>query len=147
MARISIENPQQFTFSTQRLIGISDVNYASHLDSVGMVRILHEARLQFLADLGFAESNIYGLGMVVADLALNCRSQSFANDKLIVNVGVSDFGRYGCDIIFSVNNSALDMEVCSAKMGIVFFDFDKNSIAEVPLAFKSILLKLGSKVA
>lgn len=147
MTRVKINTLERFAFSTERLIGISDVNYARHLDSVGMVKILHEARLQFLADLGFTESNIYGLGMVVADLAMDCRSQSFANDRLIVDVGIGDFNRYGCDIVFNVDNSALDSKVCNAKMGIVFFDFDKNSIAEVPGAFKSVLKKYEEQVA
>ena len=77
MPRIKVAIPDQFLFSMERVVGFSDVNYAKHLDSVSMVSILHEARLQFLASLGFAESNIFGLGMVVTDLAVDYRSESF----------------------------------------------------------------------
>ena len=59
-----------------------------------MVNILHEARLQLLASLGFTESNIYGLGMVVTDMAVDYRSESFANDHLIIDIGVGNFNRY-----------------------------------------------------
>lgn len=123
----------------ERAVGISDVNFARHLNSVAMVNILHEARLQFLASMGFTEGNIYGLGMVVTDLAVEYRAESFANDMLIIDVGVSAFNRYGFDIGMQVTNSALETIVCNAKMGIVFFDFDKHQIAQVPGAFKARL--------
>ncbi len=139
MPRVKVSAPDQFLFSMERTVGISDINYAKHLDSVAMLNILHEARLQFLASIGFTEANIYGLGMVVTDLAVDYRSESFANDLLIVDVGVGKFNRYGFDIGLQVTNSASDTIVCNAKMGVVFFDFDKHKIAEVPIAFKTLM--------
>ena len=147
MPRIKVSVPDHFLFSMERSVGISDVNYAKHLDSVAMVKILHEARLQFLAGLGFTEGNIFGLGMVVTDLAVDYRSESFANDSLIIDVGVSGFNRYGFDIGLQVTNSALESVVCNAKMGVVFFDFDRHKIAELPPAFKAILEQPESRVA
>ncbi|HJO11009.1 MAG: thioesterase family protein [Gammaproteobacteria bacterium] len=147
MPRIKISTPERFLFGMERTVGISDVNYAKHLDSVAMVNILHEARLQFLASLGLTEANIYGLGMVVTDLAVDYRTESFANDLLIIDVGVGKFNRYGFDIGFQVTNSALETIVCNAKMGVVFFDFDKRAIAPVPEAFKSHVGLPESRVA
>jgi acyl-CoA thioester hydrolase len=147
MPRIKIPSPEQILFSMERSVGISDINYAKHLDSIAMVNILHEARLQFLASLGFSEGNIYGLGMVVTDLAVDYRSESFANDRLIVDVGVGSFNRYGFDIGLHVTNSASETVVCNAKMGVVFFDFDKHKITEVPVAFKNLLALPESRVA
>ena len=147
MPRVKVESPPQFLFSMERTVGISDVNYAKHLDSVAMVNILHEARLQLLASLGFTEGNIYGLGMVVTDLAIDYRSESFADDKLIIDVGVSDFNRYGFDIGLQVSNSALESVVCRAKFGIVLFDFDRHQISQIPALFKSMLGHGDAKVA
>tara|TARA_B110000858_G_scaffold123333_1_gene140644 strand:- start:32537 stop:32980 length:444 start_codon:yes stop_codon:yes gene_type:complete len=147
MPRVKVIPPDQFLFSMERRIGISDVNYAKHLDSIAMVKILHEARLQFLANLGFTESNIFGLGMVLTDLAVEYRSESFANDMLVIEVGVSGFNRYGFDIGLQVTNSALETVACNAKMGVVFFDFDKHQITDVPAAFKALLGGRESQVA
>jgi len=147
MPRVKVSNPEQFIFSMERNVGISDLNYAKHLDSVAMVNVLHEARLQFLASLGFTEANIFGLGLVITDIAIDFRSESFAGDRLIIDVGVDDFNRYGFDICMQVTNSALDMIVCQAKFGVVFFDFDKHQIAEVPSAFMSHLGRLQDRVA
>ncbi len=139
MPRVKIEMPEEFLFTMEHPVRFSDLDYARHLTSVAMVHILHEARLQFLAKLGFTESNIFGLGMVVTDMAIDYRSESFARDVLVIEVGVSTFNRYGCDICFQVTNSALDRNVCNAKMGVVFFDFDKHKIAAVPPAFKTLV--------
>ena len=147
MPRVKVSNPEQFIFSMERNVGISDLNYAKHLDSVAMVNVLHEARLQFLASLGFTEANIFGLGLVITDIAIDFRSESFAGDRLIIDVGVDDFNRYGFDICMQVTNSALDTIVCQAKFGVVFFDFDKHQIAEVPSAFMSHLGRLQNLVA
>lgn len=147
MQRVKISAPDSFLFSMERIVGISDVNYARHMDSVAMIKLVHEARLQFLASLGFTESNIYGLGIVVTDLAIDFRSESFANDLLIVDVGVSKFNKYGFDIGFQITNRALDTVVCNAKVGVVFFDFDKHKLAELPRAFQAQLDKPASRVA
>ncbi len=147
MPRVKVNMPEQFLFTMQHPIGISDLNYAKHLDSVAMVNIIHEARLQFLASLGFTESNIYGLGMVVTDMAIDYRSESFANDLLIIDVGAGKFNRYGFDIGFQITNAALERVVCNAKMGVVFFDFDKHKIAALPKPFKNILFQSEAEVA
>jgi acyl-CoA thioesterase FadM len=139
MSRLNIPIPEKFLFRMERKVGLSDINYAKHLDNVSMVNILHEARLQFLANLGFTESNIYGLGLVVTDLVVDYRSESFANDLLIIDVGVSEFNRYGFDFGLQVSNEALESVVCLGKLGVVFFDFDKHKITEVPVAFQTLL--------
>ena len=47
MPRVKVGLPDKFLYSMERSVGISDLNYAKHLDSVAMVNILQEARLQF----------------------------------------------------------------------------------------------------
>ncbi|MBK52756.1 MAG: thioesterase [Gammaproteobacteria bacterium] len=147
MPRVEIGTPDQFLFSMEKAVGISDLNYAKHLDSVAMLKILNEARLQFLAHLGFSEANVFGLGMVVADQAVDFRSESFSGDRLRIRVGVGDLTRCGFDISFEVTNGALETLVCQAKIGVVFFDFDQHLIAEVPAALLDLLHRREEMVA
>lgn len=147
MPRVQVSSPEHYIFSMEHSVGISDLNYAKHLDSTAMMRILQETRLQFFASLGFNESNVFGLGVVVTDIATDFRSESFAGDRLIVDVGVDDFNRYGFDICMQVTNSALESIICQAKIGVVFFDFDKHQIAEVPPAFTALLDRQSERVA
>ncbi|MCY3566118.1 MAG: thioesterase family protein [Gammaproteobacteria bacterium] len=147
MPRIKLSLPEEFTFRMERSVGLSDVNYAKHLDSLSMVEILHEARLQYLASLGFTEEDIFGLGMVVTDLSVDFRSESFANDVLIIDVGIGKVNRYGVDICLRVTNSALDSVVCVAKMGVVLFDFDKHQMVSVPRQFKQLVQSSEAQAA
>ena len=117
MPRVKVSVPEQFLFSLERIVGISDINYAKHLDSVAMLKILHEARLQFLASLGFTEANIYGLGMVVTDLAVDYRSESFANDLLIIDVGVGTAHRIE-------NTGTEDLVFVEVQLGSYFGEDD-----------------------
>ncbi len=69
---------------------------------------------------------------------------------LLIYVGLDDFNRYGFDINLQVNNSGLEKTVCLAKMGVVFFVFDKHQIAEIPLAFDALIQRfadIGDKIA
>jgi len=147
MPRIKLDPPDDFRFRMEKSVGLSDLNYARHLDSQSMLNILHEARLQYLASLGFTEENIFGLGMVMTDLAVDFRSESFANDVLIIDVGIGKVNRYGIDICLKVTNSALDSVVCMARMGVVLFDFDKHQMVTIPPQFKQLLQPPEAQVA
>ncbi len=147
MPRIKLSLPEEFTFRMERSVGLSDLNYAKHLDSLSMLGLLHEARLQYLASLGFTEENIFGLGMVMTDLSVDFRSESFANDALIIDVGIGKVNRYGIDICLRVTNSALDSVVCVAKMGVVLFDFDKHQMVAVPAQLKQLLQPAAARIA
>jgi len=147
MPRIKLDPPDEFRFRMEKSVGLSDLNYARHLDSQSMLNILQEARLQYLASLGFTEENIFGLGMVMTDLAVDFRSESFANDVLIIDVGIGKVNRYGIDICLKVTNSAHDSVVCIARMGVVLFDFDKHQMVAIPPQFKQLLQPPEAQVA
>lgn len=137
MARLTLELPEAYSFCTKLNVRVSDVNYANHLGNDAMVSLLHEARLGFLKTLGFTEANIAGLGLMVTDLAVVYKSEAFVGDQLSFHVGVTDFNKYGCDVIYKVVNEQADKLVAQAKTGVVFFDFDERKIAQVPKTFLS----------
>ena len=147
MSRPKLSPPQSILFTMERTVGLSNLNYAKHLDSVAMIQFLHESRLQFLASLGFSESNIFGLGLVVTGMEVDYRAESFANDLLLFDVGVDKFNKYGLEIVTQVTNSATENLVCIARVGVVFFDFDNHAMAEVPRGFRELLSSHEAQVA
>ncbi|MEC9409439.1 MAG: hypothetical protein VYD52_03175, partial [Pseudomonadota bacterium] len=58
MARVNLELPDVFTFSTHLTVRVSDINYGNHLGNDRMISLLHEARLRYLHDHDFSEFNI-----------------------------------------------------------------------------------------
>jgi len=137
MARINIKLPGKFAYSTQIKLRISDINYGGHLAHDSILSITHEARVRFLESLGYTEGNIEGPGLILSDAALVYKSEAFYGQTLLVEIAVTDFSKYGCDLIYKLSDKENLKEIARAKTGIVFFDYKKREICRVPKKFKA----------
>lgn len=64
---MKLELPNRFQFTTDLNVRIGDINYGGHLGNDAMLSLIHEARVQFLKRLRYAEHNIEGVGIIMAD--------------------------------------------------------------------------------
>ncbi len=138
MARVKLDIPEEFEFSTEIPIRISDINYGGHLGNDAVLSLIHEARLRFFKKYGFTELDVDGFGLVLTDAVIIYKSVGFYGDILTVEVTREDFNKYGCDFVYRITNKETGKEVARAKTGIVFFDYDKKKVAKVPEKFKEI---------
>lgn len=136
MARIKIEIPEKFFFKTEIPVRITDINYGGHLGNDSLLSIIHEARVRFLNNLGYSESNVEGAGIIMIDSAIQYKSEGFYGDHLSIEIAVNDFTGIGCDIVYRLTNKKSGKEIALAKTGIVFFNYEKRKTAPVPLEFK-----------
>jgi 4-hydroxybenzoyl-CoA thioesterase len=136
MARIQITLPAQLPFSTPIPILITHINPANHLDNAQLLGVVSEARLRFFKHLGYNELDVEGVGIVVADAALQYRSEAFYGEVMVVEMGAADFNAYGCDLMWRMSDQASGREVARGKTGIVFFDYRAHSKVPVPEAFR-----------
>jgi acyl-CoA thioester hydrolase len=137
MARIEIEMIDNFVFATELKVRMADINSANHLGHDAFVSLMNEARVQFLETLSFPIPGVGEKGLIIADLAVSYKSQSFYKDRLKFEIGAGDFNQYGCDIFYRVTNIKIDELVALAKTGVVFFDYSKNKVTNIPEAFVS----------
>jgi acyl-CoA thioester hydrolase len=135
VARIELKLPDDFSFSTDVRVRISDINYGNHLGNDALLSLVHEARLQFLQSRGFSELDIDGCGLILTDAVILYKSQGFHGDLLTILAAVGDFNKYGCDFFFKIIQKNSGKEVARAKTGIVFFDYNRQKMASVPAAF------------
>jgi acyl-CoA thioesterase FadM len=135
VARIELNLPDDFSFSIDVRVRISDINYGNHLGNDALLSLVHEARLQFLQSRGFSELDIDGCGLILTDAVILYKSQGFHGDLLSILAAVGDFNKYGCDFFFKVIQKNSGKEVARAKTGIVFFDYNRQKMAPVPSAF------------
>ena len=135
MARIELNLPDDFSFSTDVRVRISDINYGNHLGNDALLSLVHEARLQFLQSRGFSELDIDGCGLILTDAVILYKSQGFHGDLLTILAAVGDFNKYGCDFFFKIIQKNSGKELARAKTGIVFFDYNRQKMASVPAAF------------
>jgi acyl-CoA thioester hydrolase len=135
MARLQLPTPTTILFETRLAVRIGDINYGAHLANDAVLSLAHEARMQFLKSCGYSEMDVEGLGIIMTDAAVCYKSQAFYGDTLRFAIGLTDFNRYGCDILYQVNDDNTGLEVARLKTGIVFFDYPNQKIARMPVPF------------
>ncbi|MDO5696691.1 MAG: thioesterase family protein [Dermatophilus congolensis] len=134
MARITLEYPEQvFTFTTSMTVRTGDINHGSHLGFDRLVSLLGHARFEYLATLGIDEHS--NPAIIVGDLAVVYKAESFRQDELVFEVGVTDENRYGGDIVYRVTRPADGAVVAVAKTGVVFLDTTTKRPTTPPESF------------
>lgn len=147
MARIQIRLPSHFAFSTHITLYQSHMNYGGHLDNALLLTLVSEARVRFFHSLGYTELNIEGVGILVADAALQYRSEAFHGEVMVVRMGATDLGRKGFDLVWSMNEQSTNREVARGKTGIVFFDYATHQVVSMPAAFRDKMAKFRAPSA
>lgn len=139
MARIQFDLPDHFIFATDIQIYISHVNQGGHLDNAQLLTLVSEARVRFFHWLGYRESYVEGLSIVVGDIVAQYRSEGFHGETMHVEMVPEDFNKYGFDLTFRMNDKASGREVARGKVGVVFVDRTDRKVALVPDKFKARL--------
>lgn len=135
MPRIKIDLPENFAFSTEIPIYIGHINYGHHLDNAALISLVSEARVRFFKALGYSELDVEGVGIVVADVAAQYRSEAFHGETMVIDMTADDFNKYGCDLVWRMRDKASGREVACGNHGIIFFDYAARKASAVPPAF------------
>lgn len=138
MARISIEYPGNTLFEHELSVRVTDLNFADHLAHDSVISLLHEARAQFFKAHDMSELDVGGKGIIMADIAVNYRSEAYFGDKLNVEIALGDFSSKGCDFFYKVSNKKSGATVAVAKTGIVFMDYTTRKLAPIPDEFLNV---------
>jgi len=139
MARIKLELPEKFVFTTHIDVRISDINYGGHLGNDAVLSIIHEARMRFLKSMGFSEMNIGGCGLIMGDVSIVFKAETFYGEKLEIKIALQDMAAVGFDIFYLITNLSTGRETCRAKTGMVFFDYTLKKICKAPELFLSAI--------
>jgi acyl-CoA thioesterase FadM len=139
MARVEIELPERFLFTTEIPIRIGDVNYGGHLGNDAVLSLVHEARVRFFARHGWTELDVTGPGIVMVDAAVVYRAEGSWGMTLRVDLAAADLRTRGCDLLYRLTDVATGKEIARAKTGIVFFDYAARRVVHVPEAFRAAL--------
>lgn len=143
MARIKLSLPSTFSFSTFISIRITDINYGNHLGNDAVLSILHEARMQFLKNLGYTELQFGGVGLIMSDVAIEFKSEAFYGETLKAYVTAGEVGKAGFELYYKLVNTDNETVVAMARTGMVCFDYGKKKVVAVPVEAAE---KLGKPV-
>lgn len=146
MARIKIDLPDGFFFSTHIPVRITDINYGGHAGNDTILSIIHEARMQFLDSYGYTELNFAGIGLIMSDVGIEFKGELFYGDTIIASVTASDFTRAGFDIYYKletvreargIHQNQKTVLIAVAKTGMVGYDYTKKKVAAIPEGAKN----------
>ena len=138
MARLQLNFPEdQFYYSTPLTVRVTDINAANHLGNDSMISMISEARARFLFEFGVPETERDGTGIIVTDLATTYKSEAYARDQLLFEVGVMDFNKYGGDITFRITRPRDRKLIAMAKSGFVFFNYKSSEVMAMPEEFRA----------
>lgn len=145
MARIQLDLPRKFLYSTDITVRVSDLNYGGHVGNDTMLTLLQEARIQFYRSMGFKDETSFegAVGQIIVDAAVQYKAESFLGDVLEVQIGAEDFTKFGFDLLYLVKNKSTGQEVAIAKTGIMCFDYSRRKLASIPVPLLSKLQSLS----
>lgn len=142
MARIKIDLPEKLLATITIPVRISDINYGNHVGNDSFVAILHDARLQWLQRHQLSELNIGGAGLIMSDLAIEFKSESFYGDTIEVKLSAGDISRVGFELYYQLSVVRNDQTIilANAKTGMICYDYAAKKVVAVPEMFKQRLV-------
>ena len=141
MSRIRIELPQKCIAVFTIPVRITDINYGNHVGNNSLVEIIHEARMQLLRQHGFTEIEAGGSSLIMSDLAVEFKNESFYKDDLEVKIFLGEISRVSFDLFYVIStyrSNTLTI-IAHAKTRMVCFDYKEKKVVAIPDKLKEIL--------
>lgn len=134
MARLHLDIPEVFKYSTELTVRVNDLNYGAHVGNDNMLVLMQQARIEFYQANGFRDELSFegNIGQVISDAMVIYKAEAFLGDVLSIQLAMTDITKYGFDMLYLVTNKSTNKEVARGKTGIVCFDYDKRKVAPIP---------------
>ena len=135
MMNFSIPKITDCIFNTTISVRISDVNYGNHFGHDSLISFLHEARVQFLKEMGYTELDVEGLGILITNLSVNYINEAFYSNNITIKIGLGQRTRTSIQLIYNLMLSEKNIEIATALTTITFYDYKKSKVARIPQKF------------
>ena len=138
---MKINIPEEVIATFHIPIRIADINYGNHVGNDAFVSIIHEARMQWLQQYNYTELNIEGIGLIMSDLAIEFKNESFYGDMLKVKIGAGEISRASFELYYQLFATRNDQNtlIANAKTGMVCYDYASKKVVVIPESLKAIL--------
>jgi acyl-CoA thioesterase FadM len=135
MPKVKLKKQDKYEFVYEVSLKVRDINYGGHLGNDSLVSLTHEARLDFLKQMGFDELNLGDgkTGIIMSDLVVNYLDEAFMFDKIRILSHIDEISSYGFRVFHNFIKN--DKSIALAETGIVAFDYSSGHIAEIPQVF------------
>lgn len=132
MPRIRVDEPDNYVFSTELPVRISDINYGGHLGHDAVLPFTHEARVRFLDTLDYTEMDFGGPGIVISGVVVEYLNETFYGDTINIKIAVSGIHKNGLDLVYQLKKKNKDIPVARVLTSIIFFDYQIRKVVRTP---------------
>jgi len=141
MSSIKSQFPASFKFQCKIPIRINDINYGGHVGNDRILLFAHEARIQFLNQLGYSELELGGTALLLTRATIEIRKELFFGDTLWVSVEALNFTSKGFDLIYKMERERQNEYelVAAAITNMVCYDYKNKKTDSLPLAVQTKL--------
>ena len=129
MEKIRIEPPDSWTFQTEMVVRVADLNYGNHVGNDRYFLYAQEARCRWLKSLGFENEIVVEppIGTIVTEASIQYLAEAYHGDTLVIKLGNSKVHRFGFDQIYELTKG--DITIARIHQRLFFFDFNRRKIA------------------
>ena len=142
MARVKINIPENILATLIIQVRITDINYGNHVGNDSFVGIIHEARVRWLKIFDLTELNIGVAGLIMSDLELEFKKESFYGDEIEIQISAGEISKIGFELyyqLFTIRNN-IQILLVKAKTGMICYDYTDKKVTLIPSKFLELLL-------
>ena len=144
MPRVKLQLPAKlFDVVIKIAVRITDINYGNHVGNDSLVSIIHEARMQFLKHHGHStELNIHGAGLIMSDLIIEFKNESFYKDIINVKIAAGEISKVSFELFYKLTTLKNNEEIliANAKTTMVCYNYELKKVIAIPEKLKAILV-------
>ena len=143
MQRVKINLPDNFNFSTNIKIRITDLNYGGHVGNDSFLSLIHEARQQFFNFFGYAELKIENASLIMTDALIEFKNELNYGDEVKISVVADNFDKFGFDIFYKpeIVNNEVPILAGKAKTGMLCYNYESKKIMPLPEKAVAVLAR------
>lgn len=134
MNRIKLSLPDRFSFAATLRIRVTDLNYGGHVGNDSFLSLLQEARQQYLQSFGYRELSVAGVGLIMADVAIEFKKELNYGNEVRISVKAADFDKLGFDLFYKMEllQDGEWILAGKAKTGMMCYDYSAGKKVSVP---------------
>ena len=140
--RVKVKFPGHSALGTVMIpVRIGDINYGGHVGNDAILSVIHEARMQLFAEAGFTELKTGEHGIIMGDVMIAYKGESFYGDILKVGVYVDELGGKSFDLLYRITTEreGAVILVAEAKTGMICFDYEGRRIVSMGEVLRAFL--------
>ena len=132
MPRLKLVPLETYSFETDIVVRVTDLNYGGHLGNDRLMSLVHEARVALFAAHGYTELDCGGVSIIIADTAIVYQGEAFGGDVLRFEVAAGEPTSHGFRIFYRITRRSDNAPIALVENGIVGFDYETRTKQALP---------------